>query len=104
MTNLLIAVCATALLAGCNALGGIQPDLVANVKSAGASCVKVESLIMGKAIITSANDTKGALGNGTVTINPDTCAITISNALGAPVPALTPGTTSTTTTIVTVPK
>lgn len=67
------------VLPACNPLSSVPPDAIVAVKNAAASCVRVESLVMGKAVITTANDTKGALVNGNVSINPDTCAITITN-------------------------
>ena len=89
-------------LAGCNALGGISPDLLANTKNSAASCVRVKSLVMGDATFVSANDVKGALVNGSITVNPDTCGMTITNAPGAvkiPVTTTTTGTSSTTTVV-----
>lgn len=72
------------LLAACNPLSSVPVDALTAVKNAAGSCIRVESLVMGKAVITTANDTKGALVNGNVSINPETCAITISNSRVAP--------------------
>lgn len=82
-TTILLAIA----LAGCNAMGGVPKEALANAKEAAASCVRVESLTMGKAIVTTANDTKGGLVNGTITVNPETCAITITNNRTIQVPA-----------------
>lgn len=75
----LLVVTVLAALAGCNALGGVPKEAMENARNAAASCVRVDSLIMGKAVVTTANDTKGAIVNGSITVNPETCAITITN-------------------------
>lgn len=101
-----IAIILTAFsLAACNALGGISPDLIASTKNAAASCVRVKSLVMGDAVFVTANDVKGALVNGSITVNPDSCAMTINNAPGAAVtPVVTTTTGSSTVTTVTAPR
>lgn len=89
-------------LAGCNALGGISPDLIASTKNAAASCVRLKSLLMGDATFVTANDVQGALQNGSITINPETCAMTINNAgqvVVTPVTTTTTGSSTTTTVI-----
>ena len=77
------------LLGGCNALGGIPPDLLANTKNAAASCVRVKSLVMGDAVFVTANDVKGALQDGSITVNPDTCGMTITNTNAVKTPTTT---------------
>jgi uncharacterized lipoprotein YajG len=66
--KMLIALLAITLLAGCNALGGVPPDILASTRNAAASCVRVKSLVMGDAVVVTANDTKGALTNGSITV------------------------------------
>jgi predicted small secreted protein len=99
---LALLVCTTALSA-CNALGGVSPDLVSSVKNAGVSCVRVKSLVMGDAVAVMVNDTKGALVNGTITVDPETCRVTITNApkdaVATPVLTTTTGTSTVITTI-----
>ena len=93
---------AVLLLPACNGLGGIQPDLATSAKNAGVSCIRVKSLVMGDAVSVMVNDTKGAIVDGSITVNPDTCGITITNspaAKVAPVISTTTGTSTTTTTI-----
>ena len=91
------------LLPACNGLGGIQPDLATSAKNAGVSCIRVKSLVMGDAVSVMVNDTKNAIANGSITVNPDSCAITINNAPGttviAPVTSTTTGTSTQTTVI-----
>jgi len=65
-------------LPGCNALGGIPPEAIANAKNAGASCIRVGGL-WGHGVVTTANADKGVLIDGQVTINPDNCGMTITN-------------------------
>lgn len=82
--KILIALLAIATLAGCNALGGIPSDILASTKNAAVSCVRVKSsLVMGDAVFVTANDVKGALQNGSITVNPDSCAMTITNTKDA---------------------
>jgi len=101
----IIVVIAALALSACNALGGISPDLIASTKNAAASCVRIKSLVMGDAVFVTANDVKGALVNGSITVNPDSCAMTINNAPGAAVtPTTTTTTGSSTVTTVTVPR
>ncbi len=64
---------------GCNALGGIQPDMINAVASAGGGCIAVENMVMGKGIVQVAGADKGALKNGTVSVAGGCAGITISN-------------------------
>lgn len=103
--KLAIALIAILALSACNALGGISPDLIASTKNAAASCVRIKSLVMGDATFVTANDVQGALVNGSITINPDSCAMTINNAPGTAVTPVTTTTTgSSTVTTVTAPR
>ena len=100
-----IVLIAVLALSACNALGGISPDLIASTKNAAASCVRVKSLVMGDATFVTAIVVKGALVNGSITVNPDTCGMTINNAPGAAVtPVVTTTTGSSTVTTVTAPR
>lgn len=97
-----ILVVAVAVLSGCNGLGGIQPDLIDKSKTSGAYCFRVESLVMGKAVAAFASDPKS--GNNNVSINTETCSITITTepkatgAPGAPLTVTVPATITTTAT------
>jgi hypothetical protein len=103
--RLLCLILFLSMLAGCNVMGGVQPDLAAAVQNAGAGCIRIDSLVMGSGRITFANDTLGAIGNGSIAINPDTCGITITNANGSAVtPVQTTTTGTSTVTTVTVPR
>ena len=84
------------LLAGCNALGGVQPETITAIKNAGGGCIHIKSLVMGEAIVTVASDTKSGIKNGGVLITPD-CGINFTDTHVVPVP---PGSTTTTTTTV----
>ena len=101
------ALCLVLPLTACSPLGGIQPDLATAAQNAGASCIRVKSLVMGDAVYVSINDTKNAIKNGSVTVNPDTCAMTLNNApkdtTVAPVVSTTTGSSTITTTIKPVP-
>lgn len=79
----------------CNALGGIQPEAISALRDAGGGCVYVESLVMGKAILTVAHDTKGGIKNGGVSIGAN-CAINLTDTQTIPVPT---GATVTTTVV-----
>ena len=88
------------LLAGCNALGGIQPEAITAIRDAGGGCIHVKSLVMGEATVTVARDTKGGIRNGGVIVTPD-CGINITDTHTVPVPA---GASTVTTTTVTPAK
>lgn len=72
------------LLAGCNVMGGIQPDTIDAIASAGGGCVAVKSLVMGEGVMMIGN---AAVGASDVTIAAACGGITIRNAN---VPAVKP--------------
>jgi len=67
------------LLSGCNALGGIPPDTISTLTSAGSGCVAVESLVMGKAVMMVGSADKGVLSNGELTVGAGCGGIVIKN-------------------------
>lgn len=77
-----------AMLAGCNALGGVPPEAVNAIASAGGGCVAVESIVMGKAIMMVGSADKGVIRNGSVVISGACGGISISNTAIPPVPAV----------------
>lgn len=77
--KLIITILALPLLAGCNALGGIPKEAITNLANAGGGCIAVESLVMGKAVMTVASSDKGVIRNGGVIVAPN-CGITITDS------------------------
>ena len=75
-TSIIIA--ALMPLAGCNALGGIPQTALDSMANAGASCVRASG-VWGNGVITMANTDKGVIRYGGVKVNPETCAIEITN-------------------------
>jgi hypothetical protein len=73
-----VLVLAVPFLAGCNALGGVPADAIANARSATASCVRVTGL-WGSGVVTTANTDKGVIVDGSVTVNPENCGMVIVN-------------------------
>lgn len=97
------------LLAGCNALGGINDSTMNSVANAGGGCIKVTG-VWGTGIIVVGNADKGVIRNGELTVAGDCGGITVRESASArgvpPVPGtvtttIVPG--STTTTVVPTP-
>lgn len=75
-----VAAAALALvLAGCNALGGIPPETVDAIASAGGGCVRVTG-IYGTGVIMIASTDRGVIRNGSVTVADNCAGITIQEA------------------------
>jgi len=81
------------LVAGCNALGGIPPDTIDAIASAGGGCVKVNG-IWGTGIVMLGSADKGVIRNGELSIAGDCGGIIIRETAVvrpvAPVPAVKP--------------
>lgn len=65
-------------VASCNALGGVPPEAISNAKNAAASCIRVSGL-WGNGVVTTANTDKGVIVDGSITVNPENCGMTIVN-------------------------
>lgn len=79
------------VLAGCNALGGIPPETVTAIASAGGGCVQVKSLVMGEAIMIVGSADKGTIRNGELNVAGGCAGITIRETpTPKPVPAVKP--------------
>jgi hypothetical protein len=75
-------------LASCNALGGIPPETIDAIASAGGGCVAIESLVMGKAVVMIARTDTGVITNGGVNIGGQCAGLNISNSVPMqPVPS-----------------
>lgn len=95
---LLVVVVLAVLLAsaGCNALGGIPSDTLSKAKDSEAGCVRADSLVMGKGVVTFANS---SLKGSSIKINPETCEISVTNSFPPPaMPAGPPAAVSSETT------
>lgn len=97
-------------LAGCNALGGIPPETVNAIASAGGGCVKVSG-VWGNGIVMVGSAEKGVIRNGEVTIAGECSGIAIKDAATVRQSPLPPGSvttitvpSSTTTTVTPAPK
>ena len=72
------SLCCTLLvcLTGCNALGGVPPETVNAIASAGGGCVKVSG-VWGTGIVIIGSADKGVIRNGEVTVSGDCQGVTI---------------------------
>lgn len=75
-------------VASCNALGGVPDSAIDNAKNAAASCIRVNGL-WGSGVVTTANTDKGVIVDGSITVNPENCGMTIVNR-PRPLPAVSP--------------
>lgn len=87
---------ATALLAGCNALGGVPDSTLNTLANAGGGCVKVSG-VWGSGIIIVGNADKGVIRNGELTVAGDCGGLTFRDAATVRAVPPVPGTVTVTT-------
>lgn len=76
--TIIILTIIAASLQGCNALGGVPSEAIANTKTAAASCIRANGL-WGSGVVTMANADRGSLVDGSITVNPENCGMVIVN-------------------------
>lgn len=75
----ILAIALVVGLSACNTLGGVPPEALNAMANAGAGCVRVTG-VWGSGTFVTASADKGVIKNGSITVNPDTCALTIQEA------------------------